>query len=371
MALDKEIEAPSPSEGGEKYRWGELMQEIYHLSRLQEEASNAQIDARQKRREASYKRQDVWLRDAEFMRRVQELNAQGRFEGFDDLARLASKCQTARDILGPVEQEGIEAEQKWEGQLWELQQAEERIYRDYEDEFGDAATYSQELQTDVLTEEEHSTALKEHDSIYPRTSSPTPEQPPATSTAPLTTSQDTLHKVDPNARLNEKEPENVILLDLVESAENAIALSSAETPLEWDSDSGLVDISLIPPVNTNEDLAYSFQKLPERQFASLDPYQHLLTDFGSTRDRVNKWLEHTVLVSRVEGISLYTILRDQLETENALLPTNWAQLVVAYWYLDGASIPKVRERRNARETGQSGNENIGKRKLEWRNQLEY
>jgi hypothetical protein len=371
MALDKEIEAPSPSEGGEKYRWGELMQEIYHLSRLQEEASNAQIDARQKRREASYKRQDVWLRDAEFMRRVQELNAQGRFEGFDDLARLASKCQTARDILGPVEQEGIEAEQKWEGQLWELQQAEERIYRDYEDEFGDAATYSQGLQTDVLTEEEYSTALKEHDSIYPRTSSPTPEQPPATSTAPLTTSQDTLHKVDPNARLNEKEPENVILLDLVESAENAIALSSAETPLEWDSDSGIVDISLIPPVNTNEDLAYSFQKLPERQFASLDPYPHLLTDFGSTRDRVNKWLEHTVLVSRVEGISLYTILRDQLETENALLPTNWAQLVVAYWYLDGASIPKVRQRRNAKETAQSGNENIGKRKLEWRNQLEY
>jgi hypothetical protein len=340
MALDKELEAPSPSEGGEKYRWGELMQEIYHLSRLQEEAANAQIDARQKRREASYKRQDVWLRDAEFMRRVQELNAQGRFEGFDDLARLASKCQTARDILGPVEQEGIEAEQKWEGQLWELQQAEERIYRDYEDEFGDAATYSQGLQTDVFTEEEHST---EHNSIYPTISSPTPEQPPATSTAPLTISQATLHKVDPNARQNGQEPKNVILLDLVESAENAIALSLAETPLEWDSDSGIVDISLTPPVNTNDDLAYSFQKLPDRQFASLDPYPHLLTDFGSTRDRVNKWLENTVLVSRVEGISLYTILKDQLETENALLPTNWAQLVVAYWYLDGASIPKVRQ----------------------------
>ena len=361
MALDEEIEAPSPSEGSEKYRWGELMQEIYYLSRLQEEASNAQIDARQKRREASYKRQDVWLRDAEFMRRVQELNAQGRFEGFDDLARLANKCQTARDILGPVEQEGIEAEQKWEGQLWELQQAEERIYRDYEDEFGDAATYSQGLQTDVLTEEEHSTALKEHDSIYPRSNSLTPEQQPATSTAPFTISQATLHKVDPIARLNDKEPKNLILLDLVESAENAITLTPAETLPEWDSDSGIVDISLTPPVNTNEDLAYSFQKLPDRQFASLDPYPHLLTDFGSTRDRVNKWLEHTVLVSRVEGISLYTILRDQLETENALLPTNWAQLVVAYWYLDGASIPRVRQRRNARETKQSGNENIGQK----------
>jgi len=368
MALDEEIEATSPSEGGEKYRWGELMQEIHLLSRLQEEASNAQIHARQKRREASFKRQDVWLRDAEFMRRVQELNAQGQFEGFDDLARLASKCQTARDILGPVEQEGIEAEQKWEGQLWELQRAEERIYRDYEDEFGDAATYSQGLQTDMLTEEEHST---EHDSIYPTISSPTPEQPPATSTAPLTISQATLHKVDPNARQNGKEPRNVILLDLVESAENAIALSSAETLLEWDSDSGIVDISLTPPVNTNDDLAYSFQKLPDRQFASLDPYPHLLTDFGSTRDRVNKWLENTVLVSRVEGISLYTILKDQLETENALLPTNWAQLVVAYWYLDGASIPKVRQRREGRETAQSENENKGNAKLEWRDQLEY
>ncbi|PMD21180.1 hypothetical protein NA56DRAFT_134102 [Hyaloscypha hepaticicola] len=364
MALDEEIEAPSPSEGGEKYRWGELIQEIHHLSRLQEEASYAQIAARQKRREASFKRQDVWLRDAEFMRRVQELNAQGRFEGFDDLARLASKCQTARDVLGPVEQEGIEAEQKWEGQLWELQRAEERIYRDYEDEFGDAATYSQGLQTDIFTKKEHSTALEEHDSIYPKTSSLTPEQPLATSTASLTTSQAMLHKVDANARLNEKEPKNAILLDLVESAENAVALSSVETPLEWDSDSGIVDISLIPTVNTHEDLAYSFQKLPDKQFASLDPYPHLLTDFGSTRDRVNKWLEHTVLVSRVEGISLYTILKDQLETENALLPTNWAQLVVAYWYLDGASIPKVRQRRKGRETAQSENENKGNTKLE-------
>jgi hypothetical protein len=364
MALDEEIEAPSPSDGGEKHRWGELMQEIHHLSRLQEEASNAQIDARQKRREASFKRQDVWLSDAEFMRLVQELNAQGRFEGLDDLERLASKCQKARDILGPVEQEGIEAEQKWEGQLWELQRAEERIYRDYEDEFVDAATYSQGLQTDVLTEEEDPTALDEHDSTYPKTGSPTPEQPPATSTASLITGQTTLLKVDSNARLNDKEPRNAILLDLVEMAENT-------TPLEWDSDSGIVDIDLIHPVNTNEDLANSFQKLPDKQFASLDPYPHLLTNFGSTRDRVNKWLEHTVLISRVEGISLYTILKDQLEAEDALLPTNWAQLVVAYWYLDGASIPKVRQRRKGRETAQSEIENKGHGKLEWRKQLEY
>jgi hypothetical protein len=48
-----------------------------------------------------------------------------------------------------------------------------------------------------------------------------------------------------------------------------------------------------------------------------------MNDFSSTRDRVNKWLENTALVSRFEGISFHMTLKEQLEKENAFLPTNW------------------------------------------------
>jgi hypothetical protein len=345
MVVDEKIQAAPSSGGGENHRWGELMQDLHHISKLQEEASHAQIDARQKKREASFKRQDVWLRDAEFMRHVQKLSAQGRFDGFEDLALLANKCQIARDFLGPVEQEGIEAEQKWEGRLWELQRAEERIYHDYQEEFGEAAEYSLESQSAVSAEDEHPAVPEEQEleNAYPNIVPPMPEQSPARSTTSLTVHQVTPLKAETTAHSNNNEPRNAILLDLVDSTEKEATLSPAETLLEWDSDSGIADINRIPTTNTNKDLAYSFQKLPNKQFASLEPYPQLLNDFGSTRDRVNKWLENTVLVSRIEGISLYTILKDQLETENVALPTNWAQLVVAYWDLDGASIPQLRQ----------------------------
>jgi hypothetical protein len=158
-------------------------------------------------------------------------------------------------------------------------------------------------------------------------------------------------------------------LDLVESVENEATLPIAEPFLEWDSDSGIADISRIPITNTNEDLAHSFQELPNKPFTSLEPYPHLLNDFGSTRDRVNKWLENTALVSHFEGISLYTILKDQLGKEDALVPTNWAQLVVAYWYLDGASIPQVRRQRKGGETTPGENQNEQNTKSKWQKQI--
>jgi hypothetical protein len=359
MTTDEKIEAALSSGRGENYRWRELMQGLHHLSKLQEEASHAQIDARQKRREASFKRQDVWLMDAEFMKRVQELNAQGRFEGFEDLLQLANKCQIARDILGPLEQEGIEAEQRWEGQLWELQREEERIYHNYEDEFGKATASSPESQSVVSAEDEHPAVSEEQDmeSTRPNIIPPIPEQSPARSIASLTTYQATPLEEDTTTHSNNNEPRTAILLDLVESLEKEAAISPADTLLERDSDSGIADIDRNPITSTNEDLAHSFQKLPNKQFTSLEPYPQLLTDFGSTRDRVNKWLENTALVSRFEGLSLYTILKAQLETEKVPLPTNWAQLVIAYWDLDGASIPQVRRQRKVAERSPIENQN--------------
>jgi hypothetical protein len=374
MAVDEKREGASSSDGGEKYRWGGLMQDLNYLSRLQEDASHAQIDARQKRREASFKRQDVWLKDAEFMRHVQELSAQGHFDGFEDLAQLAKKCQTARDLLGPVEQEGIEAEQRWEGQLWELQRAEERIFHGYQDEFGEAATYSLNSQSVVSTEDQPPTIPKvpeerDIEIAHPNIIPPGPEKSPAKSNTSLAHHQQTPLEAASTPHLSDSEPRNVILSDLVESVEKEATLPIAEPFLEWDSDSGIADISRIPITNTNEDLAHSFQELPNKYFTSLEPYPHLLNDFGSTRDRVNKWLENTALVSHFEGISLYTILKDQLGKEDALLPTNWAQLVVAYWYLDGASIPQVRRQRKGGETTPGENQNEQNAKSKWQKQI--
>jgi hypothetical protein len=361
MAVDEKIKKTSSLGGGENYRWGELMQNLHNLSKLQEDASHAQIDARQKRRQASFKRQEVWLRDAEFMRHVQELSAQGHFNEFKNLAQLAKKCQTARDVLGPVEQEGIEAEQRWEGQLWELQRAEERVFHGYQDEFGEAAQYSQDSQSTVSTEDHHSTVTEfpEEQGVeiaHPNTIPQADEKSTARSTTVLTHHQRTPLYADAPHSSN-SEPKNVILSDLVESAEKESTLPRTEPLLEWDSDSGIADINRTPITNTNDDLAHSFQKIPKKHFTSLELYPHLLNDFGSTRDRVNKWLENTTLVSRFEGISLYTILKDQLGKENALLPTNWAQLVVAYWDMDGASIPQVRPQREGGDAIESDRQN--------------
>lgn len=65
--MEEKMETTSSSGGGENYYWGKLMQNLHHLFKLQKYASRAQINARQKRREASFKRQDSWFKDAEFM----------------------------------------------------------------------------------------------------------------------------------------------------------------------------------------------------------------------------------------------------------------------------------------------------------------
>ena len=52
------------------------------------------------------------------MGEVQKLSAEGKLDGFEELRKLAAQCQGARDDLGPLEQEGTDAEQYWEGQIY-------------------------------------------------------------------------------------------------------------------------------------------------------------------------------------------------------------------------------------------------------------
>ncbi|KAG4427570.1 hypothetical protein IFR05_016947 [Cadophora sp. M221] len=122
--------------------FAELMHALQKIARLQREATSAQIDVRQKRREAAFKRQEVWIWDAKFMGEVQRLSAEGKLAGLGELLELTTKCQNARDDLGPLEQEGTEAEQHWEGQIYTLRQTEERFYNEFNREFAIVEAYS-------------------------------------------------------------------------------------------------------------------------------------------------------------------------------------------------------------------------------------
>lgn len=61
---------------------------------------------------------------------------------FEKLQRVAGHCQTARHNLSFLEQEGIEAEQAWEGAFWKVQQAKSELFRTFEYEFQSAEPYS-------------------------------------------------------------------------------------------------------------------------------------------------------------------------------------------------------------------------------------
>ena len=99
----------------DKIRLVEFLNALKQLSRLQQEASDAKSDARQEMREVGLKRSAVWTSDAAFMREVQTRTTTNTLDDLKELSTLTAQCQTARDGLGPLEQEGIEAEQRWEG----------------------------------------------------------------------------------------------------------------------------------------------------------------------------------------------------------------------------------------------------------------
>ncbi|RAL64208.1 hypothetical protein DID88_002100 [Monilinia fructigena] len=86
-------------------------------------------------REVGFKRSAVSRADASFMKELQRLQAEGQLEEFEKLSMLADACQTARDGLGPLECEGAEAQQEFEGHMWELRQVEDEIFERFASEF--------------------------------------------------------------------------------------------------------------------------------------------------------------------------------------------------------------------------------------------
>lgn len=308
----------------------ELLCALQQISKLQEEAANAQIDARQKMREVGFKRQRVWSSDAAFMRAIQGLAARGRLEGFQELMRLAADCQSARDGLGPLEQEGIEAEQHWEGIIWKLRQAEQSVYQAFKYEFQSSKSYpppkgdgSSPCESSSETDSQNNGG-DSRQVIY--LNHRTGHSVASSSSYTLAHSTH-----EPISQEDIEMSPNITLLGMGETAD-----LQQQTEIDihaWDSDSGLGDIDRLPEMEV--ELTGPAHIFPRGPHPSIELYPHLLTDFSSRRDRINKWLQHTTLLSRFDA----TLLRDQLALENSTTPSNWSQLVVAYWELDGAAKP--------------------------------
>ena len=319
----------------------ELMQALQRIARLQRAATSARIDLRQKRRAASFKRQAVWVWDAKFMGEVQRLTAQGKLAGFEELLRLAAECQNSRDGLGPLEQEGIEAEQQWEGQIWRLRQAEEGLYAEFEDEFNIAESYSPGPTSVTSSQYRYSSSDVEDqdfDGDDIKGQAVTSHQT-AASVASSSSFASRLPGPESSTKREPSHPQATSLLGLDKTEDQNPEVNISNT----DSDSGIADLDDQIEKWTAGDLIGPPQTLPNRHYASIELYPHLLTDFESRRDRVNSWLENAMLVSHFEAISVFTGLKVQLEAENQKLPSNWSQLVIAYWELDGAAVPQFRQ----------------------------
>lgn len=309
-------------------RFVDLMNALQKLARLRAVATSSSVYARQKKREASIKRQNVWASDGKFMEEIQRLVAHGKLKEFEGLQRLAEGCQIARDGLGPVEQEAIETEQEWEGHTWILRQAEEEFDFEFQFEFEVADSYpplpisvSSSAVSDVENNKEDGA-----ETVPPFSSSLFPS-----GSGELTT-------VEPNI------DSSYTQLDYFHNG-FTIGLEQQNYPAGSqipDSDSGFGDID---DKITSSDFGEAVH-VPSNAWRthsnSNEFYPHLLANFESSRDRINKWLENTILQSHLEGTTLFNILTRKMESEMKKVPSNWAQLVMAYWEIDGATIPYKR-----------------------------
>ncbi|KAL5322343.1 hypothetical protein ACEPPN_010316 [Leptodophora sp. 'Broadleaf-Isolate-01'] len=342
------VRATSPSKEGSLFgmgtlvgemdglRFAELMHALQKIARLQREATSARIDARQKRREAAFKRQEVWIWDAKFMGEVQRLSAEGKLAGLGELLKLAAKCQSARDDLGPLEQEGTEAEQHWEGQIYTLRQTEERLYNEFNREFAIAEAYPPGPSSDDSSQYRSSSGQKSEGSDDIATPLGRMIIPYRIGSAGSITSSSSLQLrplpedlPDRDSELNRQGP---FLAGL-----EGIGAEIETWNYSGGSDSGLGDINDPLDGLPEADLRGPSQPLPKRNYSSIELYPHLLIEFTSKRDRINKWLEGIILESHLEATSLYGIVKTQLAAENKTIPSNWSQLVIAYWQLDGAA----------------------------------
>ena len=340
----------STQTGGSRFL--ELAQAVQRIGRLQRHTINAQIDARQKGREVGFKRRDVGVCDANFMKELQSLIGNERLKEFDNLLKLAAQCQSIRDDLGPLEEERTMADLRLEGEIWKLQQEEDAVCAEFEKELESGQSHSPAPST-IFSVHYESPSESESQSLNDTSKDDQGVIPfqPAASLASSSSFARVLLDPESSLPFADSVPQDSLLLGLKENG------SKPETVeiYNYGSDSGIGDIDSPPESWSTGNIIGPFNPLPSRGQASVEPYPHLITDFGSRRDRINKWLEHMMLASRLESTVLFGILQDQLNPNELFMPSNWSQLVIAYWELDDATTPNFRLSKVAEAPSQRSN----------------
>ena len=332
--VDDEMRIETLVEGMEGLRFAQLMHALQKITRLQRGATSARIEARQKRREAAFKRQEVWIWDAKFMGEVQKLSAEGKLAGFEELRKLATQCQGARDDLGPLEQEGTDAEQFWEGQIYMLRQAEEQLYNEFSREISVVNAYPEATSSDSASQYGSSSGRSQEGQDQNTSNRGQMIIPHRTSGSVASTSS-----LLPHPLVEQTFPRGT---NFITEGLELPGLEGITTDIGSGNYSGVSDFVLGDIHGSSDnlpgtDMSGPAQPLPERHYTSIELYPHLVLDFTSKRDRINKWLEGNALENHLEATSLYGFVRSQLEAEDKQTPSNWSQLAIAYWELDGAA----------------------------------
>jgi len=326
--------AMSPQEYSDQLGMVRSLKEVIRLQKL---AMEAQIDAREKRREAGFKRRDVWTRDAVFMKELQRLVAQERLAEFSELFKLAGECQVARNELGPLEEQGVRAEQRLEGEIWKLQKAEEKLNDVFHDELQATDNLSTPSSSDSSVDSSISESESESEGL----------QPTGTGRIQLPRFAMPLAATEPFLASINQEPSQEILLSGIH--DHSFESDEAEKdPSNWDADSGVGEIDQTLDTWTKTDLVGRKISLPDTSSRSISRYPELLVDFRTRRDQINQWLLQTLLLSHHE----VNILVDQLKREINPVPSNWSQLVIAYWELDEVATPVNRQLHSAGHASQ-------------------
>ncbi|TAQ83130.1 hypothetical protein B7494_g8546 [Chlorociboria aeruginascens] len=314
---DGKVERDSSGAPIDTTRLMHLFRDLQRIAYLQVQATAAEIEARQKNREIKFKRRAIWASDDRFMREVQTLSAREGFQGFEKLKELARQCQLARDNIGELEEEGNQAENHWEGQIWELHEAENNIYHEYQAEFQDAEGYSSTSGSEVSSHNRSSGSDEDLE----------------ISTTPFQSYGNQVYRTGFGATSSEVTEYGPALV------QDPMLLGLTEPLPDSDLDFGLGDLEIDDQEWRPGDLIGPRQIAPSQPCSSIEAHTELLTNFGTRRDRVTKWILHAAIISRHEA----NLLKNKLDKEIPTIPSNWAQLVIAYWESDDANRPVTQE----------------------------
>ncbi|KAL2064649.1 hypothetical protein VTL71DRAFT_3787 [Oculimacula yallundae] len=319
-------------------RLTELMQALQRIAKLQREVAWSQSISQQKVREAAFKRRDVWIRDANFMTEIQRLVAEGKLAGQERLLYLASQCQASRDGLGQLEQEAVDTEQEWHGHSWKLRQAEIGLYSEFEREFAIAESYPARSSSALSSTSGFSSDLGSQEQDFTTGQMIYAHQAAASATSTASIKFNAAGSVSSTKSGNSSH--NSILPNTEQNGARRESDAGSDTYTDLDSGIENIDGPIFEEPRPALVKCFSEQH-PRRKSPTIKMFPQLLVDFGSRRDRINKWLEDIILDSRLEATSIFSTLQARLSLEHKEVPSNWSQLVIAFWEQDEASTPCV------------------------------